>query len=276
MKKRLSSVIFVFAVLIGLSFLLYPTLSDYINRIHQSKAINEYVKKVAAFNDDDYGRLLEEAYAYNNDTANRTNPFIMTKLQQSVYEDRLNILGTGMMGYIEISSIDCKLPIYHGTSNGVLQRGVGHLEWTSLPTGGKNTHSVLSGHRGLPSAKLFTNLSNISVGDTFTVRVLNKTLTYEVDKILTVKPEDTTALQIISGEDLCTLMTCTPYGINTHRLLVRGHRIENISEAGINDTTPSTEKTNLVPLVYFISTLTVIAIIIVTVLLKRKRKSRKG
>lgn len=276
MKKRLSSAIFIFAVLIGLSFLLYPTVSDYINRLHHSKAINEYVKKVSALDSNDYGRFLDEAYAYNYDTKNRTNPFIMTNFQKSVYEERLNIIGTGMMGYIEIPSIDCKLPIYHGTSNGVLQRGVGHLEWTSLPIGGKNTHSVLSGHRGLPSAKLFTNLSNLSVGDTFTIRILNKALTYEVDKILTVEPEDTSALQIISGEDLCTLMTCTPYGINTHRLLIRGHRAESLLESEAAEITPNTEHIKLRTLISYVAILLIVIILILLIFLKRKRKSRKG
>ncbi len=232
MKKVLSFAIFIFAVLTGLSFLLYPTVSDYINKLHQSKAIDEYVNEASSLEKSEYDKLLKEANEYNADTLNRVNPFVKTKSQNKTYEERLNITETGMMGYIEIPSINLNLPIYHGTSNNVLQRGIGHLDWTSLPVGGKNTHTVLSGHRGLPSAKLFTNLSDISVGDIFVIRVLNKTLTYRVDKILTVLPEDTSALQILEGEDLCTLVTCTPYGINTHRLLVRGHRVENTFESG--------------------------------------------
>ena len=160
----------------------------------------------------------------------RENGFFLTEEQQAQYESLLDISGTGIMGYIEIPSINVSLPIYHGTSDSVLQIAVGHLDWTSLPVGGESTHCVLSGHRGLPSAKLFTNLDQIVEGDTFIIRVLDEVLTYEVDRILIVEPEDVTALQIESGKDLCTLVTCTPYGINSHRLLVRGHRVETEQE----------------------------------------------
>lgn len=231
MKKGLSTAILILAFLIGLSLLLYPALSDYWNQFHQSKAIDEYAEEVALLDEEEYEKLWTEANAYNADTANRSNSFVQTDTQKEDYGDLLNINGTGVMGYIEIPSIDCNLPIYHGTSNSVLQRAIGHIDWTSLPVGGESTHCVLSGHRGLPSAKIFTNLSKVVAGDIFMIRVLDETLTYEVDQILTVEPEDTTALQIEDGEDLCTLVTCTPYGINTHRLLVRGHRVENQAQA---------------------------------------------
>ena len=276
MKKRLSTAIFILVVLIGLSFLLYPTISDYINRLHQSKAIDEYVKNIAVLEKDEYDKLWKKAYAYNADTANRTNQFVQTNSQKKIYENQLNIIGTGMMGYIEIPSISCNLPIYHGTSNSVLQRAVGHIDWTSLPVGGKNTHSVLSGHRGLPSAKLFTNLSKVNTGDIFVIRVLNETLTYEVDQILTVEPEDTSALQIVKGEDLCTLVTCTPYGINTHRLLVRGHRIENLYESEairIKGDGIQIEPIIVAPL---IAIPLLIILFIWLIVCNRKRKSYKG
>ena len=276
MKKRLSTAIFIFAILIGLSFLLYPTLSDYINKLHQSKAIDEYVSRVTVLEKDEYDELLEEAHSYNADTANRINPFIQTNAQKEAYEKRLNIVGTGMMGYIEIPSIGCNLPIYHGTSNSVLQRSVGHIDWTSLPVGGEGTHSVLSGHRGLPSAKLFTNLNRVNIGDTFILRVLNETLTYEVDQILTVEPENTAALQIKDGEDLCTLVTCTPYGINTHRLLVRGHRIENTSESEVIRITSDAIRFEPVAVAPVVAIPLLIIILLWFILCSRKRKSHKG
>lgn len=276
MKKRLSNAIFILAVLIGLSFLLYPTISDYINKLHQSKAIDEYVKNVAVLEKDDYDKLWEEVHAYNADTADRADPFTQTDAQKAVYDKLLNIIGTGMMGYIEIPSINCNLPIYHGTSNSVLQRAIGHIDWTSLPAGRKNTHSVLSGHRGLPSAKLFTNLSNVVVGDIFVIRVLNETLTYEVDQILTVEPEDTSALQIVKDKDLCTLVTCTPYGINTHRLLVRGHRIENFKES--EQIRITSDAIQIEPLVTapIIATVLLIILSVWLIIRERKRKSLKG
>lgn len=276
MKKRLSNAIFILVVLIGLSFLLYPTISDYINKLHHSKAIDEYVKNVAVLEKDEYDKLWEEAYSYNADTANRTDPFTQTNAQKAVYDKRLNIIGTGMMGYIEIPSINCNLPIYHGTSNSVLQRGIGHIDWTSLPAGGKNTHSVLSGHRGLPSAKLFTNLNNVVIGDIFVIRILNETLTYEVEQILTVEPDDTSALQIVKGEDLCTLVTCTPYGINTHRLLVRGHRIENFKESEAIRITSDAIQIEPVIVAPIIGVVLLIILSVWLIIRECKRKSLKG
>ena len=233
MKNGLSTVVLILVFLIGLSLLLYPTVSDYWNRLHQSRVIDSYAASVANIQNEEYDRLLEEARAFNAEAAARSNPFLLSDKQKEEYPNVLNITGTGVMGYLEVPSIDCYLPIYHSTNEAVLQVAIGHLEWTSLPVGGEGTHSVFSGHRGLPSAKLFTNLNKVVIGDIFMIRVLNELMTYQVDQILTVLPEDTTALQISPGEDLCTLVTCTPYGINTHRLLVRGHRIENI-EASVS------------------------------------------
>ena len=226
MKKHLSTAALILALLAGVCLLLYPTVSDYWNTRHASQAVANYTQEVQALDRDAYDRMLAEAAAYNRSLLARENAFALTDAQQAQYDRLLDISGTGVMGYIEIPSINVSLPVCHGTSDSVLQIAVGHLSWTSLPLGGESTHCVLSGHRGLPSAKLFTNLDRLVEGDTFVVRVLDEALTYEVDQILIVEPEDITALQIEPGKDLCTLVTCTPYGINSHRLLVRGHRVE--------------------------------------------------
>lgn len=234
MKKKINNLITVFLVLIllaGLSLLLYPTFSDWWNSYHQTKAIASYAADVANLSNEDYEKIWKAATEYNASLSERNSDYTLTEEQKSQYEQLLNVSGDGIMGYIEIPSINCSLPIYHGTQESVLQIAVGHIEWSSLPVGGASTHCVVSGHRGLPSAKLFTNLDELSKGDTFMLRVLDEVLTYEVDQILIVEPQETGALQIEEGKDYCTLVTCTPYGINTHRLLVRGHRIDNIEEA---------------------------------------------
>lgn len=231
MKNKITTWILVLALLAGLSLLLYPTVSDYWNSLHASQAVATYAEDVKSIDKIQYDELLAAAHSYNESLHTRTNDFYLTDEQQAAYDTLLNIGQTGIMGYIEIPVIKLSLPIYHGTSDSVLQIAVGHLDWTSLPVGGTGTHCVLSGHRGLPSAKLFTNLDQMKTGDTFVIRVLDEVLTYEVDQILIVEPNDTSALTIEAGKDLCTLVTCTPYGINSHRLLVRGHRVENTPEA---------------------------------------------
>lgn len=234
MRKKSNTIINILLVLIllaGLSLLLYPSVSDYWNSFHQSRAIVQYAEQVSLLDEDQYEELWTSATDYNASLLERANSYILSDTQKEQYEELLNVSGIGVMGYIEIPSIDCSLPIYHGTEESVLQTAIGHLEWTSLPVGGAGTHCVLSGHRGLPSARLFTDLDKLAVGDVFMLRVLDEVLTYEVDQILIVEPQDTDALQIEPGQDYCTLVTCTPYGINTHRLLVRGHRIENLEQA---------------------------------------------
>ena len=228
MKKHLSTIILVLILLTGLSLLLYPTVSDYWNSFHQSRAIAGYTDAVAALEDEDYEALWEQAVSYNLALWNKPNRFALSEEDWAEYESQLNISGNGIMGYIDIPSINCKLPIYHGVDEAVLQVAVGHLEISSLPVGGAGTHCVLSGHRGLPSAKLFTDLDKLKEGDIFTLQVLDEVLTYEVDQIRIVLPEVVNELNLVEGEDYCTLVTCTPYGINTHRLLVRGSRIENL------------------------------------------------
>ena len=232
MKKRdFSTVILILVFLVGLSLLLYPSVSDYWNSFHQSRAIATYAEQVANIDNDRYAQLWEDARAYNQTLVGKENRFQITEEERETYESLLNVGGNGIIGYIEIAKIGCSLPIYHGTDEGVLQIAVGHIEGTSLPTGGESTHCVVSGHRGLPSAKLFTDLDKLIPGDTFVLRVLDETLTYEVDQILIVEPQELAALEIEEGKDYCTLVTCTPYGINTHRLLVRGHRVANAEEA---------------------------------------------
>ena len=231
MKKNLSTILLILAFVTGLSLLLYPSVSDYWNSFHQSRAIATYAGEVVNLSNADYGRMWEEARAYNRRLAEMANPLLAEQADTSTYESLLDIAGSGVMGYIEIPSIKVSLPIYHGVDEAVLQVAVGHIPGTSLPTGGESTHCVISGHRGLPSAKLFTNLDQLKEGDLFMLRVLDETLSYEVDQILIVEPHEVGALTIEPGQDYCTLVTCTPYGINSHRLLVRGHRVENQADA---------------------------------------------
>lgn len=230
-KSKLSTILLLLVFLVGLSLLLYPTFSDYWNSFHQTRAIATYAEQVANMDDDQYAALWEDARAYNETLATNPNRYLMTDEERAEYESLLNVSGNGILGYIEIPLIGCSLPIYHGTDETILQIAVGHIEGSSLPAGGAGTHCVLSGHRGLPSAKLFSDLDKLSVGDDFILRVLDETLTYEVDQILIVLPYETNALEIDPDQDYCTLVTCTPYGINTHRMLVRGHRVENQEEA---------------------------------------------
>ena len=233
MKTHLSTILLFLALLAGVSLLLYPSLSNYWNSMHATQVVNDYAKDVQKLDHTEYDKMLRDAESYNQSLLHRESDYALTDEQDSQYASLLAIDDSGIMGYIEIPSIGVSLPIYHGTSDGVLQHAVGHLDWTSLPVGGASTHCVLSGHRGLPSAKLFTDLDRLAVGDTFVIRVLDEVLTYEVDQILIVEPADVSALTIEDGKDLCTLVTCTPYGVNSHRLLVRGHRVENAEEAAV-------------------------------------------
>lgn len=231
MKNKLINIFLILALVAGLSLLLYPTVSDYWNSLHASQAVASYDQAVKSMDEDKYDELLQGAGQYNRDLFLRGTLFALTDEEREDYNSQLDIDGSGVMGYIEIPTIKVSLPIYHGTSDDVLQVAVGHLEWSSLPVGGESTHCVLSGHRGLPSAKLFTNLDQLAEGDLFVIRTLDEVLTYEVDRILIVLPSELQALAAEEGKDLCTLVTCTPYGVNSHRMLVRGHRVDNQSEA---------------------------------------------
>lgn len=230
MKKHLSTIIMIGAFVLGLGLILYPSVSNYWNSLHQSRAISTYVEAVDSLDDDEYGNLLDAAKQYNSMLSQRGDIRLIDAQTLADYNKLLNPSGNGIMAHIEIPSINVSLPVYHGVSDSVLQIAVGHLDWSALPVGGESTHCVLSGHRGLPSAKLFTNLDKLVEGDVFMLHVLKETFTYQVDQILIVEPQETEGLNIIKGGDYCTLVTCTPYGINSHRLLVRGHRIENIQE----------------------------------------------
>ncbi len=229
-KGSFSTVILIIVFLVGLSLLLYPTVSDYWNSLHQSRAIAEYAEEVAGLDDNRYAELWADARSYNEALTQKADRYEMSDEERAEYQSLLNVSGNGIIGYIEIPIIGCSLPICHGTNEAVLQIDVGHIEGTSLPVGGAGSHCVLSGHRGLPSSRLFTDLDKLEIGDTFILRVLDETMTYEVDQILIVLPHEMEALEIDPREDYCTLVTCTPYGINSHRLLVRGHRVENQEE----------------------------------------------
>ncbi len=227
MKKHLSTIILVLVLVLGLGIMLYPTVSDWWNSFHQTRAIASYSDTVATMDNEIYDQLWQEAEAYNAALAQKANPYFFTEEDQALYDSTLNVSGTGIMGYIDIPEIKCTLPIYHGTSDAVLQVGVGHIEGSSLPVGGEGTHCVLSGHSGLPSAVLFTHLEDLDIGDLFTLQIMDETLTYEVDRFNRVLPHEMELLTIEEGKDSCTLVTCTPYGINTHRLLVHAHRVAN-------------------------------------------------
>ena len=277
MKKNKSTAILILVFFVGLSLLLYTTISDYWNSFHSSKAIATYAAEVAKLDPISYDQIWEEARTYNKMLAEKRNKYILSEEEYAAYEKLLDITGTGIMAEIEIPSVRVDLPVYHGMDESVLQVAAGHLEWTSLPVGGESTHCVISAHRGLPSAKLFTNLDELAEGDVFLLRTLDELLTYEVDQILIVEPEDISALHIESGKDLCTLVTCTPYGINSHRLLVRGHRVETVdtlSWAKVTSDALQVEPIIVAPLL----ALVIIAVLLVVVGISDnyKKKERRG
>jgi len=274
MKKHLSTIILVLILIIGLSLLLYPSFSDWWNSFHSSRAISSYVETVAGMDDEQYEEIWAAAREYNQSLVERPNSFILSDKQKKEYEALLNIGGNGIMGYVNIPSIDVSLPIYHGTEESALQIAIGHLEWTSLPVGGKSSHCVVSGHRGLPSARLFTDLDKLVVGDLFTFQVLDEVITYEVDQILIVEPHETEDLLIEEGKDYCTLMTCTPYGINTHRLFVRGHRVENVDA---NARRVTADAVQIEPIIVApIVAIPILLLLLIGILIPRKKNRRNG
>lgn len=276
MKKRLTTILLFLILLLGVAILLYPTLSDYYNSFHQSRAIATYIEKIG-FNVD-YSEEWEKAEAYNASLLEKANRFMLSPEDYIEYESILDTTGTGIMGYIEIPRINCMLPLYHGVDETVLQIAVGHLEGSSLPTGGVGTHAVFSGHRGLPSAKLFSDLDELELGDLFVIRSLDRIMTYEVDQVLIVLPYELAALEIDPEMDYCTLVTCTPYGVNTHRMLVRGHRTENEEmEAAIKVVADATQIDPRLMIPVFAAPLLLllfIGMMIVTGLRKRRRPSK--
>ena len=231
MKKLLPNLLLAAVFLVGLTLLLYPVISNYVNERHQSHVVSSYESDIAQLPQEDYGPILAAAEEYNKELEQNPDRFLQTEEMDANYQAQLNPTKNGIMGYVEIDSISVKLALYHGTDDSVLQVGAGHVEGTSLPVGGKGTHCAISGHRGLPSAMLFTDLDKLKVGDTFSIHTLDRVLWYRVDQILVVEPSDLEALEIDPEQDYCTLVTCTPYGINSHRLMVRGVRM---ADAGTN------------------------------------------
>jgi len=272
-KKHISTIIIALIFLAGLGFLLYPTVSNLWNRAHQSRAIATYTKQVEKLDDSQNKEMLKAARKYNKSLLKKSDHWKLSKKDKKKYESLLDVSGTGIMGYIEVPKIDCSLPIYHGTDEGALQIAIGHLEGSSLPVGGKSTHCVLSGHRGLPSARLFTDLDQMEEGDVFVLNVLGRKLAYEVDQIKVVLPDEMSDLEIVQGKDLCTLVTCTPYGINTHRLLVRGHRTKYIEETVVRVQKEAEKKETGIWLLAGVGAVFLIIIIIVVVKRRRKRRN---
>lgn len=270
MKQNKLTIIMIILFFIGLSLLLYPSISNYYNQKIGSKAIVDYEEILKHNNYEKYQKMINDAIEYNEQLLKLNNPFVTYDTILG-YERLLNLDDNGMIGYIKINKIKVELPIYHGTSKDVLAKSVGHLEGSSLPVGGLGTHSVLSAHRGLPSSTLFTNLDKLEEGDIFVIKVLNKELTYQIDKIQIVKPSDISSLKIEKDKDYVTLMTCTPYGINTHRLLVRGVRIENQKEE-IYVTTEAFKVNKLI--VTLIILIPIVLILLIIVMLKPIEKSK--
>lgn len=273
-KKRnvISTAILVVLLLVGLSVMLYPTVSDWWNSRVQTRAIATYNQSVEQMDTGDKERLLMEAHSYNATLSHLTAPFTNWE-DAGNYDKILDISGTGIMGYISIPKIQVELPIYHGTSAEVLNVAVGHLQGSSFPVGGENTHAVISAHRGLPSAKLFSDLDQLVEGDTFTVTILDEVLTYEVEKIFIVKPDELDKLAIIPGGDYVTLMTCTPYGVNSHRLLVRAHRVDTVYPHNVK-VAADTVQLDSMSVVPFIAAPLFVGLLVFWIVSSRRQKTR--
>ncbi len=257
-------------MLAGVFLLLYPSVANYWNSFHQTRAISEYSEVVSTMDRDDQKKIIESAREYNARLAETGMLWNMSESQRAAYNSELSVDGSNVMAVVSIPKFHIRCPIYHGTDESVLQIAVGHLECSSLPVGGEDTHTIVSGHRGLPSARLFTDIDKIKEGDTWTISVLNETLTYECDQIRIVLPDDLSALNIEEGKDLCTLVTCTPYGINTHRLLVRGHRVPNAN--GSAEVTADAIQTEPVFVALFLAVPVIILIVILFLISSRRAR----
>lgn len=271
LKKHFVTLIIVLVFVAGLGLLIYPSFANWWNSLHQAKVIMDYADTVAELDQEDYDRILNSAKKYNKNLAKTGILWTMNKDQKAEYKRQLSVDKSGVMGYISIPKIHIKLPIYHGVAEKVLQTSIGHIEGSSLPIGGKSSHCIVSGHRGLPSAKLFSDIDRLKEGDVWTMTILNETVTYEVDKIWIVEPNDLSKLSIEKGKDYCTLVTCTPYGVNTHRLLVRGHRIPNLN--GSADVIADAMQIEPVYIAPFVAA--PILLILILMLLFRTRKGKK-
>ena len=275
MKKHASTILLFLIFFIGLSLLLYPSFADWWNSFHQSRAVASYVEQVANMDDDRYREIWDAAWDYNRSLIDRPNDYLLSEEQWEHYNALLNVGNNGVMGYVEIPLLDIVYPVYHGTDEAVLQVAIGHLDWTSMPVGGESSHCVISGHRGLPSARLFTDLDKMEVGDTFLLRVLDEVLTYEVDQILIVEPHETEALLIVEGEDLCTLVTCTPYGINSHRMLVRGHRVDTVPDRPVRRVTADAVQIDPVIVAPFVAA-PILLVLLIALLIPKPKKKKGG
>jgi len=277
-KKHGAMLLLSLIFLVGIGLIAYPTFADWWNSFHQARAINSYMGNVAKLDPEQYDQIISDAEAYNQELSERGMIWQMTADEKARYNTLLSVDESGIMGYINIPKIDIMLPIYHGTDESILQIAIGHLSGTSLPVGGPGSHCVVSGHRGLPSARLFTDLDKLQEGDTFTLNVLDRTLTYEVDQIRTVEPTDLSNLTIESGKDYCTLVTCTPYGVNTHRLLVRGHRTANAhGDAAVIADAIQIEPAYIAPFIAVpVLVLLMIGVFVSTGIKARRRKQKRG
>ncbi len=275
LKKQIPNIIFGLIFIVGLCIFLYPSVSSYINSKHQSIAVSSYQEAVAKISDDDYEKFWKEAYSYNKELAGKAMSFNLKEDELAEYNSIMDPTGSGVIGTIEIENIGVNLPIYHGTEESVLQVGIGHLHGTSFPTGTETTHAVLSGHRGLPSAKLFTDLDQMIVGDTFLLHIMNKTFAYQVDQINIVLPDETQDLAIVDGKEYVTLVTCTPYGVNTHRLLVRAKRVDYNEETKLIVPADATRYNNLV-VTPFIAAPMILLLFVIFLVRTRKPREKKG
>lgn len=274
-KKRVTTLLLILVFIAGLSLLFYPFVSNWWNERVYTRAIASYVEAMEETNSEEFAFLHAQASAYNETLVGNPARYRMDDAAKAQYLSLMNGNGSGIMAYIEIPLIHAVLPIYHGTSDAVLQTGIGHLEGSSLPVGGKSTHCVLSGHRGLPAAKLFTNLNKLKVGDVFYLRALDELLTYQVDQVLIVKPQEVEALEIAYGKDYCTLVTCTPYGVNSHRLLVRGTRIENAQSDQAFYVTPEAFEMNSLMLAPFVAAPILLFVLLFLLFKPRKNEIRR-
>lgn len=273
MRKHISTIVLCITFITGLSLLLYPTVSNYWNARHQTQAVVDYTQRIEKMDDSEKLNEIGRAADYNSLLIDNGRRFSPGKEESELYRSVLSTDDNGMMGYITIPELRLKLAIYHGVDESVLQVGIGHIEGSSLPVGGEGTHCVLSGHRGLPSAKLFTDIDKLVIGDVFMLHVYDEVLTYEVDQILIVEPEDYSTLAIEEDKDYCTLVTCTPYGINTHRLLVRGHRIENRTIDGTRVTSDAV-KVNKYLVIAGISLLLLVIYYLLVLIIRLYKKKR--
>lgn len=274
-KKQIPNIIFGVIFLVGLAIFLYPSVSNYINSKHQSRAITNYQTALENVSEEDYSRFWQEARKYNEELASKPMKLSLNEEELQEYNRILDPTGTGVMGFIEIENIGVNLPIYHGTEESVLQVGIGHLEGTSFPTGTIGTHAVLSGHRGLPSSKLFSDLDQMIVGDTFLLHIMDQTFAYQVDQITIVLPEEVQGLAIDNDQDYVTLVTCTPYGVNTHRLLVRAKRVDYNEETKIIVPADATRYGNIVVAPFIAAPVLVIAFIVYLVMTSKWFRNRK-